>query len=505
MTAPARLAASLFVAVLSVYVLTASGHVQTIDVGQELDVARSIVTRASFTVADPSAAPGRNGARYSPHGIGESILLLPVVLIEPAVPRAYRHAAEAMGTSLLNPLAAALIAAILLLLLLDLGFAPGVATALALLASFASILWPYAHDAFDVTPTATCLLFSLFAAHRYLQGRGTRWLLASGAAAAFALLLRLPTLAMLPVLLAYLLAVRPEVSLRGRVVRGLLWAAPVGVAAALIGGYDLVRFGNPLQTGYGLVANTGFGNPVLLGVAGLVLSPGKSLFVFSPVLLLAVLGFRRFTMAHRPLAGVVAGSFAVSVLLYAAWDDWAGGWSWGPRFLITVMPILLLPAASLLAGWHRYHSAARAAIVAVVAASIAIQVAGVAVDYQVQTQLRQDAGRSLDYWRPIDSPIAMQLNALREVIDGRAPYPASRIALDRTTGRPSTNTWDFWWVYALIVGLDHRLLLALIAIGLACAVAATVRLIAALRSAAPTRPSRRSPGVPHLRQPQGAR
>jgi hypothetical protein len=44
--------------------------------------------------------------------------------------------------------------------------------------------------------------------------------------------------------------------------------------------YNQVRFGNPFETGYGEEAGA-FTTPLLLGLYGLLLSPGKGLFEYA--------------------------------------------------------------------------------------------------------------------------------------------------------------------------------------------------------------------------------
>ena len=80
---------------------------------------------------------------------------------------------------------------------------------------------------------------------------------------------------------------------------------------------------------------------------GLLFSPGKSVFVYSPPLVLGVLGFPFFFMRHRLLAvslALLTGGFLLSV--------WATGWdaglSWGPRYALPLLALWVLPALTLL-------------------------------------------------------------------------------------------------------------------------------------------------------------
>ena len=105
----------------------------------------------------------------------------------------------------------------------------------------------------------------------------------------------------------------------------------VTVVGAVSGAYQLVGRGGEF-----------FGHDMVSGLAGLLFSPTRGLFIFSPFLLFLVLAWR-----HRPrdradrgltlamLAGVI-----MQVLLYSK-TEWRAGISWGPRFLTDLLPLLI--------------------------------------------------------------------------------------------------------------------------------------------------------------------
>ena len=105
-------------------------------------------------------------------------------------------------------------------------------------------------------------------------------------------------------------------------------------------------FGQP-ASGAVALAKTGsadvWGGSLLGGSAGLLFSPSRGLFVYSPFLLFAIPGLVRVWRqdewaALRPLTVACAGLLTVQSL----WFDWWGGWSWGYRQLVDLAPMLVL-------------------------------------------------------------------------------------------------------------------------------------------------------------------
>ncbi len=93
------------------------------------------------------------------------------------------------------------------------------------------------------------------------------------------------------------------------------------------------------------------GGRLLTGLAGVLVSPGRGLFVFSPFLLLAFLGLALPPARRRPLFWLGLGSTAALAVLVARQGNWWGGWCFGPRLLVDAVPglavALVLTLASL--------------------------------------------------------------------------------------------------------------------------------------------------------------
>ncbi|PWB69877.1 MAG: hypothetical protein C3F07_18205, partial [Anaerolineales bacterium] len=94
---------------------------------------------------------------------------------------------------------------------------------------------------------------------------------------------------------------------------------------------------------------------LLLGLAGTLFSPGRSIFLYSPILCLAIPGaWIFFNKKDKSLSIVCAAIILTYVLTISSWHAWDGGWSWGSRLLTPIIPILGIFIAPVLeSAWHR--------------------------------------------------------------------------------------------------------------------------------------------------------
>jgi hypothetical protein len=309
-------------------------------------VSESLVLRHSIVVTDPIY---HYLQPYSSYGIGTSIALLPFV----ALGQLLLHDPRAL-VILYLPMVTALTVVALNAVLVELGASRIWAVGLSLIFAFGTMAWHYSGVIFSESLLALLIVLALLSLLRFRRSAQLRWMLAAGAASGAAVLVRDDSLFLVLVPLTIYAAVvmlrsNPDWTLRAR--SALAWGAPI--AAAGIGAlvYHLARYG----WGSGPYANDGIGfsQPLLGGLYGLLLSPGAGLLVFVPVLALAFVGWPEFFRRWRAEAALVAALVAVRFLFFAGWWDWAGGATWGPRYLVPLIPLMLVPVAFLRAGWWR--------------------------------------------------------------------------------------------------------------------------------------------------------
>jgi hypothetical protein len=278
------------------------------------------------------------------------------------------------------------------------------------------------------------------------------------------------------VLIAAAFSVYALVWARGR---AALFALAAAVPVLLVVAYNLYTFEN-LSGGYGaigVVSTTFFANPLLPGIAGLLVSPGRGLFLFCPFLLFLPLLFHRGLRdrEHRLLTLLLTGAAVLQILLYAR-ADWRGGYSFGPRFLTDLIPVLVWMLAPVLASLGK---PARAVFLACCLFAVWVQAVGAfqfsGASFAFQYTPPPGPGEMRNVWQWSDPAFRMEarnprqhadlLDTLESLAHPVAPRPPVRIsppveyprripATSRATPRVSPAS-DFYTVASCVL-VDTR-------------------------------------------------
>jgi hypothetical protein len=150
-------------------------------------------------------------------------------------------------------------------------------------------------------------------------------------------------------------------------------------AVVFTAAYNTLRFGAPWRTGYFFAT---FNHPLGAGLYGLLFSPAAGLFVYVPLLPLALVGLL-LAMRRLPLlASTALVLLAARILVYAVWFGWSAYWAWGPRYLVPAMPALAIGLIQLCRRWSGLHLGVKTAMALILAVSGLVQVVGAAVGYE---------------------------------------------------------------------------------------------------------------------------
>lgn len=121
-----------------------------------------------------------------------------------------------------------------------------------------------------------------------------------------------------------------------------------GIPAFFLCLYSYVYFGDIICLGqgrslFGLIKDFSSGN-FLPALAGLLFSPSRGLFIFSPIFIFSFgyLFYALFSKKTESIYKYLSISVISLVLLYSKWPMWWGGHSFGYRLLIELIPMLII-------------------------------------------------------------------------------------------------------------------------------------------------------------------
>jgi len=259
---------------------------------------------------------------------------------------------------------------------------------------------------------------------------------------------------------------------------------PALVAAGL---WNYARFGSATATG---IPST-FGEPILQGLTGLLISPGKGILWYMPILFALPFVALPFYRQNRILALFFAAIVAITILLYSTVIYWHGDPAWGPRYIYSATPFLVFPLGILLERWSELTSWVKRLFVTVVVVSCAVQVVGVVTPQyrfwyrEIHSQLVARQGFNWGeknghfwyyyYWEPNRNPIIQgfenmyELTALRlfgqnQYQLGVSPIPTyEHLNLSNPAESYEINNFNVWWLAARtpFIGTHRDIVLAL--------------------------------------------
>ncbi len=388
-----------------VYTLTNAGEFHVVEEVSLFAVTESLALRGEVDTnaiaytqwvdgpAEAVGAVGENGEIYSKKGPATAFLAVPWYALVRFLAERNITLGLVQGTLLWNGLITALTALLLWLAALRLGYPDRVGMALGLLFGLATIAWPYANHFLGEPLSAFSLLLCFYGLiswraveqmvsnPRRPVSDATRggssssvtyqslpswvWMLVAGLGAGLATAAAPAHALIVAVLASYILLVpltasraqrlggnlgrpTPRTGLRVRhLLAILLFLLPILLAVALLLRYNALRFGDPLATGYRFDAGEGFTTPIWQGLWGLLFSPYRGVFWYTPLFIVSLAAFPAFVRRHRLEAVVIFLASTLLIGLYSTWWVWWGGLAWGPRFLVPLGPLWVLLLAPL--------------------------------------------------------------------------------------------------------------------------------------------------------------
>jgi hypothetical protein len=434
----------LFAATAALLLLLQEGAITGSDGQTVYDVTKAIVEHGTIHFGPEyplttSSVSGVEGHLYSKYAVGLSLLaIVPYVVAFPvSVLTGHDELVHEAVVASIVPIACAGVVVAVYAVARRLQATVRASLLVAVGTVFGTYLLPYTAEFFSEPFAALGLLVSI---ERALAKRPGQAALALGAGAVF----REQMFALAPVLLVFLVHDNGWRSLRSAI------PALVGpLAVALTWNY--LRFGDLTTSGYAR-RGEGFTTPPFEGLHRVFLTADKSLFLFAPVTVLLLFAFRHAWREYRATTMLIALYSLITLALVVTWHDPEGGWSWGPRLLLPVVPA----AIALLAPWldgstGRYYLAT-----VLVALGFLMSLPGLVASTRAQ---------QLDGDRPTSPDIIRQA----ELVPDRAAYSLRHLG---TGGNDDHRRWLDFWQFGAGRELGVKGLLAALPISIALAAVA---------------------------------
>lgn len=408
----------IFLATASFICLFASGVIESQDGLQYLSVARNI-----YYLHKPIAPPlefdegknvymnvskGKDGNYYSPTGIGYSLALVPAVAASDFLHRIYHVAppirfplesdwSVLLFASFTNSLFAGLLAVYICAFALRLGIPKSLAILTAFLTVFTTNLFPLAKEGFAHMMFISMLMGTFYFIRKYSDEGKRRNLAWAGISFGIMVISYGPIyfLTFPAILVYYLLLSKPKFRLAWMVARiedaaaGLLTALPFLIFYFLT---NAQKSGSVIDSGYGAPDSRVFNTNLHIlyeGTFGLLLSPGRGFYWYSPLALLPVifwskLNFKKF--AAEIIALLLLALFFVYFFAVQNagmdWLSWNGESSWGPRYISVLLPLCGILTGAILSQLKKAHLLLIA--VPIILAGLSVQLLGVLLPYQIK-------------------------------------------------------------------------------------------------------------------------
>ena len=398
--------------------MTAQGILFVADSRVNFQVVWSLVEKQSLAIQceiqEIFIQVSPSGKCYSKYDLGLAVTSIPFYLLGralygPAPPGADTISKAQMVAGIFTQFITAATCAVLYLFASHLSGSFKKAFDLVILFGICTIAWPYASQFLSQPFVGFLLLVAVFILVKGKENLTPSRFAIAGLALGWACFTRLDTVPLALITSGYAFYQLRQKSrpwyATCRFMAFLL--LPILLAIIVYFVYQSIRSGQWLQIGY---EGEGWDTPFGLGLYGLLFSPGKGLIFYSPLAILAFAGLRQlWQKGWQAEVALISSLFLVQLAIYAPWWAWDGGWTWGPRFLVSTQPLLIIGLSSWL------NRPKRSWLLLILATlSYFIQIIGVATD-PINYLGMTDFTYEQTLFTPVASPIWGQLQDLRQL------------------------------------------------------------------------------------------
>ena len=259
-----------------------------------------------------------------------------------------------------GPLFTSLSVSVFFLILRSYSISSKNAIIVAFLYGLSTMAWAYSQTSLSIVPLTFFLLLGFYFLRNWEMYNLPRYLILSGISLGVGFLTRNDVvLFIIPIFFFILYFMK---SRKNKIKSFLGFVIPASLAYGIQNLIEVIRFGSIQSTAWAIElltfskpetaialeeASAAAGEPtnVFMNIFGLFFSPGVGLFIFSPIIFGVFVGFVDMYKKNKHSCILILAFLSMLLITFAPLHFWHGLNSWGPRYLLAIIPFLLIPIA----------------------------------------------------------------------------------------------------------------------------------------------------------------
>ncbi len=408
----------LFFLLATIYFLTAPGYILIVDSYYSLYTAKAIVGNGSLRI-------NTTGAIYSSYGIGLPLLWIPYVIVGKAIGALTRLPKDILINFLIsfyNVFFGAGACVFMYYIVKTFNASNKISIVMALLLGLTTMCWHYSViDFSEVTQ-----MFFLLVVICFVLRNTYKSLTVATIFYGFLILLKAIYVIYVPFFILYLFTKNKKRISSKSLTKIFLFLFCIVISTLAIFILNYYRWGHILNFGYS--ASDRFSIKFLLTqTIPLLFSLNKGVFVYSPVVLLGIFGYINFFRYYRKESILFLGIIMGNLLFHASYIYHGSLWCWGPRYLVPMIPLYLLP---LYIFWEKKRVMVRILLIFFISISFLIQLGSVLQNQHEYHQIRYN--KVAEKIKPEMPPdiIGMFITLKHKILEKNSIFNLSEFGID---------------------------------------------------------------------------
>ena len=268
-----------------------------------------------------------------------------------------------------GPIVVALSSGIFFLICRTFDYSQKISVILTSMLAFSTILWSYSQTSLNSLPLLLFILLGFLFIRKFTLSTNFLYLIIASVSLGVAFLSRADAVMFIAPLFVYLILYTRKEKIKTRIKTFFVYSIPLVLSYAVYYALPLIRFDYSSVVNAYVAGETAFGQttniaetqgwivfplqkipvvshlvdfPLYIGGFGMLFSPGAGLLIFCPILFLIFLSFPDFFQRNKPECILFIVFFGCFIFYYGTTDSWHGLVAWGERYLVPVIPFLMI-------------------------------------------------------------------------------------------------------------------------------------------------------------------